>query len=243
LRIAPRFRFILDKLRFTPLHPQWFAHRYERQRYRIAGQVATGRTLDIGCGRQNLRPYLNRECSYTSLDAPATGEKLYGAQPDVFGDARELPFRDRQFDTVILLEVLEHLEHPETALQEARRLVKAGGTLIVSTPFLYPVHDAPWDFQRWTLYGLRRLAKSAGTRIKDLRSLGSTMESGCLIFNLALSWHTLNAPAVARLPLLLLSMLLIPLANLFAATLALAIRDPDNSHFASGYIMILEVND
>jgi 2-polyprenyl-3-methyl-5-hydroxy-6-metoxy-1,4-benzoquinol methylase len=233
----------LDKLRFTPLHPQWFAYRHERHRYRIAGLLATGRTLDIGCGRQNLRSYLNRECDYISLDAPVTGEKLYGAQPDVFGHAQNLPFRDRQFDTVILLEVLEHLEQPEIALQDARRLVKAGGTIIVSTPFLYPVHDAPWDFQRWTLYGLQRLAKSAGTTIKELKSLGSTIETGCLIFNLALSWHTLNSPAVARAPLLLLSMLMIPLANLFAATLALAVRDPDNSRFANGYIMVLEIND
>jgi SAM-dependent methyltransferase len=243
LRIAPRFRSVLDKLRFTPLHPQWFAYRHERHRYRIAGRLATGRTLDIGCGRQNLRSYLNRECDYISLDAPATGEKLYGAQPDVFGDAQNLPFRDRQFDTVILLEVLEHLERPETALQDAQRLVRVGGKIIVSTPFLYPVHDAPWDFQRWTLYGLQRLAKSTGATISDLKSLGSTIESGCLIFNLALSWQTLNAPTVARVPLLLLSMLVIPLANLFAATLASTIRDPDNSRFANGYIMILEVSD
>lgn len=243
MRVAPRFRAVLNLLRFTPLHPQWFAYRHERRRYKIAGQLAKGRTLDIGCGRQNLLPFLSRECHYISLDTPATGEKLYRAQPDVFGTAQNLPFRDRQFDTVILLEVLEHLDQPETALQDAKRLVKAGGKLIVSTPFLYPIHDAPWDFQRWTLYGLQRLAKSTGTRIKDLKPLGGTVESGCLIFNLALSWHTLNAPTVAKPPLLLLSILLIPLANLFAATLALTIGDTDNSRFATAYIMVLEVND
>jgi len=232
----------MDRLRLTPLHPQWFAYRYERQRYRIAGHLATGRTLDIGCGRQNLRQYLNQGCNYISLDTPATGEALYDAHPDVFGEAQNLPFRSGQFDTVILLEVLEHLDQPEAALQEALRLVKAGGIIIVSTPFLYPLHDAPWDFQRWTLYGLQRLAESAEASIKDLQPIGSTIESGCLIFNLALSWHTMNAPVVARLPLLLLSMLMIPLANLFAATLGLIAGNSDNSRFANGYIMILERN-
>lgn len=213
-------RKALAPLKTTPLHPQWFAYRHERQRYEEVGRLATGRVLDIGCGRQPLRTYLNASCDYVSLDYPNTSRALYDAQPHIFGDAHRLPFADGTFDTIVLLEVLEHFPEPETAIREARRVLAEGGQLIISTHFLYPIHDAPRDYRRWTRHGLEHLASSSGFVVEQLHALGDPVESGVLLLNLGLAWQTLHAPVVVRLPLLLLSVLAIPLLNLLAVSVS-----------------------
>ena len=240
MKNAHRLRTILHRLRYTPLHPQWFAYRYERQRYEEVGRLAGGRVLDIGCGRQPLRAYLHSACNYFSLDYPETGEALYDARPDVFGDAHALPFVDGVFDTVVLLEVLEHLSEPETAIHEARRVLARGGRLIISTPFLYPSHDEPGDFQRWTRHGLERLVQSSGFVVQQLSSMGSPVECGVLLLSLSLAWQTLHAAAAARLPLMLLSVVAIPMLNLLGASVSLLCRICGDTPFATGYLLVAE---
>lgn len=234
-----RIRSMLHGLRYTPLHPQWVAYRYERLRHEETGRIAGGRVLDVGCGRQPLRQYLANNCDYTSLDYPATGAALYAARPHTFGDAHKLPFPDGSFDTVILLEVLEHLSEPRRALKEARRVLVHGGRIVISTPFLYPIHDAPGDYRRWTCYGLRQLARKSGLSVLHLHDLGSPIETGVLTANLSLVWQALNAPVVVRVPLLLCAVVVIPLLNLFGLLAGLLNRAGMHSPFPIGYLMIL----
>ncbi len=234
-----RARRLLHRLRYTPFHPQWFAYSYERLRYEETGRVAYGQVLDVGCGRQPLRKFLAENCDYISLDYPATGGKRYNARPHTFGDAHKLPFPDGSFDTVVLLEVLEHLPDPCGALEEARRVLVHGGRILVSTPFLYPIHDAPMDYRRWTRYGLRVMVRKSGLEILHLRDLGSPVESGVLTVNLSLAWQALNAPMVVRIPLLLCAMVIIPLLNLFGLLVSLFNQDGMHSPFSIGYLMIL----
>ncbi len=83
---------------------------------------------------------------------------------DVFCDAHRLPFGDGEIDSVLLTEVLEHLADPRQALQEAFRVLKDGGGLLVTTPFLYQAHQRPFDFFRFTYDGLILIAMEAGFR-------------------------------------------------------------------------------
>jgi len=77
---------------------------------------------------------------------------------DITADfAEPLPIRSGSVDAVLSIAVLEHLRHPALMASEMERILKPGGTLYVNTPFLYPFHDAPEDYTRWTLLGLRTL--------------------------------------------------------------------------------------
>ncbi len=147
----------MNPLRHTPLHPQWLVLRRERTAFAAAGAVLKGRVLDIGCADKPLRPHLNDEVQYLGLDYYATAKQLYDTQPDVYGDGQRLPFADASFDGVALLDVLEHLPDPETSIAEIERVLVPGGVLALQVPFVYPLHDAPFDFHRWTRYGLTRL--------------------------------------------------------------------------------------
>jgi SAM-dependent methyltransferase len=72
-------------------------------------------------------------------------------------DAYRLPFADRAFDMILCAEVLEHMHSPALALAEMYRVLKAGGKLLLTTPFAYPIHYAPTDYYRYTRFGLMHL--------------------------------------------------------------------------------------
>lgn len=149
--------------------------------------IATGRLLDIGCADGSLRHRLPGNCDYVGLDYPTTATTLYGTRPEVFGDAAQLPFAADSFDCVAILDVLEHLRDPQECLTEARRVLKPSGAVLVHVPFLYPLHDEPFDFWRITEHGLREIAGKAGLRIDTLQHEGAPSETAALIVNLALA--------------------------------------------------------
>lgn len=82
-----------------------------------------------------------------------------GLGVDVVGSVYELPFENESFDIVLCMVVMEHLEDPKSAIAEMKRVLKKGGKILVSVPFLFPIHDAPGDYWRFTKYGLKVLFK------------------------------------------------------------------------------------
>jgi SAM-dependent methyltransferase len=178
--------------------------------------AARGRVLDIGCGDRWLSADIGARAEYVGLDYPLTMAQGYASAPEVFGDACRLPFGDACADLVLLLDVLEHLKTPEVALLEATRVLKPGGRLVLQVPFLYPLHEAPNDYRRWTQYGLRLLLASHGLTLSEETVQGHPLESAAALMAIALAkagLDTLTRRPVA-LPLLPLLVLLIPCVNL-----------------------------
>jgi len=174
-------------LKNTPIHPQWLILRNKKRSLAEISQLACGKILDIGAGTRKIEEHLASDCEYISLDYMDTAINWYHTRPHIYGDAQRLPIKDGVFDTVLLLDVLEHLPEPEEAIREAKRVLRKEGALLVQTPFLYPIHDAPHDYQRWTSFGLRQLAKRYGFDIEKEWIYGSPLETAGLLMNLALS--------------------------------------------------------
>lgn len=79
-------------------------------------------------------------------------------QPDVVANIESMSaITDDSIDILVCIEVLEHVSRPDMAAAEIRRVLRNGGCVIGSTPFLLGIHDAPNDFQRFTRYGLQWL--------------------------------------------------------------------------------------
>lgn len=116
----------------------------------IAAHASAGRTLDLGA--QN-GPYAAHFPRRVAVDLqPSTGI-------EVRADAHALPFRDGSFEVVLCTEVLEHLVEPQRAIDDMFRVLQPGGRLLLTTRFLFPIHDAPHDYFRFTKYGLRHLLR------------------------------------------------------------------------------------
>jgi SAM-dependent methyltransferase len=116
----------------------------------IQAHASPGRTLDLGAQTGPYAAYFPRRVAVDLHPGP-------GVQ--VVGDAQALGFVDGSFDVVLCTEMLEHVPEPQRAVDEMRRVLKAGGLLVLSTRFLFPIHDAPHDYFRYTKYGLRHLLR------------------------------------------------------------------------------------
>ena len=104
-----------------------------------------------------------------------------------------MPLPDLHARTVLLSEVLEHLERPDAALRECLRLLEPGGHVIVTTPFVWPVHDER-DFFRYAPGGLRYLLESAGFEVVEIEPLGGAWTTLSLQLGYALE-HYRKGPA------------------------------------------------
>jgi SAM-dependent methyltransferase len=219
-----KIRLLLKGLRATPLHPQWLALRDEAQNRRAIAQHLTGRILDIGCGNRPMEALLGPDTAYVGLDYPTTHAKGYAGRPDVFGDGQSLPFGAECFDVVVALDVLEHLPAPDQCVREAARVLRNGGQLILQTPFLYPLHDMPHDFQRWTLPGLEALVQQQGLAVTERRVFGNPCETAAALSAIGLAKGILDSvvhrsPAILLAPLLVASILFVNLLGWLLARL------------------------
>jgi SAM-dependent methyltransferase len=111
--------------------------------------------LDIGAGRvETNHSYIQFFPNRHTIDIDAA------RMPDTVGDIHALPFNDCSFSFILCTEVLEHCHTPQKAIDEMYRVLKPGGKLVLTTRFVYPIHDAPHDYFRYTKYGLRHLFKN-----------------------------------------------------------------------------------
>ncbi len=152
------------------------AFEYSAQRW------ARGRLVDIGCGSKPWRalfaPYVTEHIGVDYLP------EIRGTTIDVVATAYEIPLPDGHADTLLLSAVLEHLERPADALREARRLLAPGGHAILTAPFIWPVHEAPRDFYRYSPFGLRHLLEETDFEVVEVLPLAGAWTT----FSLELSY-------------------------------------------------------
>jgi SAM-dependent methyltransferase len=196
----------------------------------IAGH-ARGRTLDVGAGRLAWRSLLTQHvASYFSGDVT----KEHSDLDVVFDVTRGLPFADATFDTLFCCSVLEHAPEPWHALSEIYRVLIPDGIAIISLPFVLHLHDEPYDYYRFTRYGIEHLAKRAGFQVVEMVVNGGLFHLVLNLPSVMLStiWEAAKLRALIR-----------PTTRIW---LALA-RRLDNVFnlkelFASNYIVVLTKN-
>lgn len=123
---------------------------------------AHGELLDMGCGSKPFSGlFAGRVTRYWGTDLAAS-RYLGDARPEAFARAEAQPFRDGSFDTVLGLSMLTYLPEPVRMIEEAHRVLRPGGVLILEFTQMVPLHDEPWDFFRFTRYGAEHLLRRAG---------------------------------------------------------------------------------
>lgn len=136
-----------------------------------------GTFLDIGCGVQPYRSLITAAPAqvqrYIGMDLQGNPVSAYAnVQPDLFWDGVHIPMDNASVDSAMATEVLEHCPDPVAVLREAYRVLRPGGVLFFTVPFLWPLHDVPYDEYRYTPFALERSVKSAGFVDVGVRPLG-----------------------------------------------------------------------
>lgn len=130
---------------------------------------ASGNLLDVGCGNKPYESlFEGKISSYTGCDVVQSSM----SKVDVICEATSLTFKENQFDTVFSTQVIEHVSDPFKMLEEIYRVLRPGGTLIISAPFCWELHEEPYDFYRYSKYGLKAMIESRGFEVKSLKANG-----------------------------------------------------------------------
>ena len=144
-----------------------FLHKWMIER---ALSAAKGRLLDYGCGGQPYRALF--EPAVDAYVAADVANYCEGKVDVLLAPNERAPLPDASFDTILATQTLEHVPDPAFYLSECARLLRAGGSLILTAPMQWRHHEVPYDYFRFTRFGIERLLKDYGFEVMDASSTG-----------------------------------------------------------------------
>jgi len=187
------------------------------------------KTLDIGSGGSPYGSYFPNRISVDIAPVPGV---------DIIANAEDLNmFTEGEFGCVLATEVLEHIKNPEKAISEFYRVLKKNGKLVLTTRFIFPIHDAPNDYWRFTRYGLEHLLRRF-ERIElteEVKTLGTI---AVLFERIGLQCETLYFKPLSVL-WLIFSKLIEPLSGIITREYGDVRHSVDGQHImTSGYYVV-----
>ena len=150
-------------VRFQPLE----------QELQPVARYLSGRMLNAGSGSRDIADFVRRNgvTELTSYDISSDDPSV------ILGPIEAMPFEDASFDSALCNAVLEHIIDPERAMAELARVVRKGGHIIATVPFLQPYHACPGDYRRYTADGLAQLGRNAGLEVLELLPVHSIAQT------------------------------------------------------------------
>ena len=176
----------IEKEKFQPsflsifYHPFFFVRREIYSFLESNSNFLSGKLLDFGCGSKPYEKLFKNSNNYVGVEISGNKENL---KSDIYYNGIALPFADNTFDSVLCTEVFEHVEQLEDVIIELYRVLKPGGRMIVTTPFMCVEHEMPYDFRRFTFNGLINFMKKNNFKI---------LKSQKLLNNFHVFFQTLN---------------------------------------------------
>jgi SAM-dependent methyltransferase len=132
----------------------------------------TGKILDFGCGDKPYKSFFNHAIEYIGLDIENEGHSHEKEEIDVYYDGKTIPFENEYFDSVFSSEVFEHVFDIDPILDEIYRVLKKGGKMLISLPFIWNEHEEPNDFGRYTSFGIKHILDKHGFEVIRLTKTG-----------------------------------------------------------------------
>ncbi len=135
-----------------------------------------GTLLDLGCGRMPYKKLIVENSpvtKYIGMDIANPVYEQHVFKPDCFWDGINIPLPNETIDTTILIEVLEHTPNTVNILKEVNRVLSPDGIVFITVPFLWNLHDVPYDEYRYTPFSLERMFKEAGFTSVEIQTFGN----------------------------------------------------------------------
>lgn len=192
-----------------------------------------GKLLDVGCGSKPYRELFAVD-AYVGLDIDTESTRAR-AIADHFYDGYNFPFADQAYDSILCNQVLEHVFNPDEFLGEIRRVLKPGGKLLLTVPFVWDEHEQPYDYARYSSFGLKALLEKNGLRVLEHHKIGADTSMIFQLMNAYLYKITLKLPNFLRLLIMVTLMAMNNLLGLLFGRLL-----PDNPDLFLDHIVLAE---
>lgn len=193
----------------TKKHPNkhifnWLMYTNITEKYLIkySSKYICGVLLDLGCGEAPYKKFFLQFCDkYIGVD---WSKSLHNSKADIISDLnKKIEFKSNSADTLISLSVLEHLKEPQQFFNESYRVLKKGGNLILQVPWQWHIHEAPYDYFRYTPYGLKYMLNKAGFVDVSIEPMSGYYSARILKFNYFTVRVIYKLPKVIMYPLAL----------------------------------------
>ncbi len=159
--------------------PEWIKRRIEVNVYKLydfmgkmgAATPPEALVLDAGAGEGRFKPEFEHT-RYIGVDLAIGDVNWNYTNLDSICDLKALPFPNDTFDVTLCTQTLEHVNEPALVLNEIARVLKPGGKLYLSVPQSWHQHQKPYDFYRYTSFGLRYLFTKVGLNVIHIEPMG-----------------------------------------------------------------------
>jgi SAM-dependent methyltransferase len=144
--------------------------------------LVSGRVLDFGCGSMPYAACFSGAQQYIGLeyDRDLVQGSHYVNGSIYFYNGSKLPFSDNQFDSIVCFQVIEHVEDLHSVLLELKRISRPNANILFTGPLLWPEHETPFDFRRYTRWGIAQVFELAGFEVSEIKPLGSVYDVVCV---------------------------------------------------------------
>ena len=243
----PNQRGLLQRLREAHAHqvffPHWwniFTNSFYFSRRGLSRGIARyahhlrGRLLDFGCGAKPYQRLFTVE-GYVGVDIEVSGHDHSSSKVDVYYDGRRLPFSRAEFDSVFASEVFEHFLNLDEILKELYRVLKPGGVMLLTMPFCWDQHEVPYDYRRYTEWGLQHVLREHGFEIVAHEKTTTYIETLASLAGAYFYKHFFGSRKVlSRL------MHFILIAPIFVLGTALSKIMPDNGQLYLNHVVLVQ---
>lgn len=210
-------------------NPFFFIRRNLYTHIRRTAPLLKGRLLDFGCGRKPYENLFSSVSEYVGLDMEQTGHNHRNSKVDVFYDGKHIPFPDESFDALFCGEVLEHVFDPELVLPEIRRVLKRDATALLTVPFCWNEHEIPFDYARYSTFGIKYLLEKHGFEVLEVQRSGNFVQVNFQLWALYFYELFKGLGTTGKL----LSMLFIIPINVIGSLLRMLLPKNDSLYFNS----------
>jgi len=156
--------------------------------------VAKAPLLDLGCGNRPYKPYYP--------EGEAVGADVVQSSLNCVDVLLEtscaLPFEDNRFESILCTQVLEHVEYPQRLIAESYRVLRPGGKLILTCPFIWELHERPHDFLRFSEYWLVKNLQETGFTLELLERQGGDVATVGQLICLMLAVRQIHLPRLLQ---------------------------------------------
>lgn len=224
-------------------HPRWlgvFVNPFYFARSRLDKEIQgfaapiNGKLLDVGCGSKPYKKYFTSIESYIGLEINSEKARKRNVT-DFYYDGRHFPFADKTFDILLCNQVLEHVFNPDIFLQEINRVLQPNGKLLLTVPFVWDEHEQPFDYARYSSFGLKSLLEKAGFEILEHRKLGA---DATVLFQLTNAYLFKITSHWSKYPKFLFTITIMGLVNLLGIVLGKIL--PNNPDLFLDHIVLAE---
>lgn len=159
--------------------PPWLKERIEVNVYKLnyfmrksGSQIPQDALLlDAGAGEGRFKSYFSHT-RYVGVDLAIGDTQWDYSGLDAISNLEALPFPPETFDATVCTQVLEHVPEPQQVVNEISRVLKPGGTFLLSAPQSWHQHQKPHDYYRYTSFGLRHILEKSGLQVESIEPLG-----------------------------------------------------------------------